>query len=186
MYQKKIIVLNKSIKPRLQNHKQLLSNTKMVSQQQTKQSHVLPVTAGCANHCCSGGRTQEAPFRNATHHFCKLDHRLSWIARDPEDHPVPILCYDQGTFHPQQAAESCAQPEPLQGQGTHSPTDTAHSLAWWLQMTSSPVFRPYRRSALCNNPPVPARPASVSPGSSWPPPPPPAALAGCSSPLPAA
>jgi len=51
-----------------------------------------------------------------------LDHRMAWVEKGHNDHPVPTPCYVQGLHPPDQAAQSHVQPglECLQGWGIHS------------------------------------------------------------------
>jgi len=50
------------------------------------------------------------------------NHRLAWVEKHHNDHPVPTPCYVQGRQPPGQAAQSHIQPglECLQGWGIHS------------------------------------------------------------------
>jgi len=50
------------------------------------------------------------------------NHRMAWVGKDHNAHPVPIPCYVQGHQPADQAAQSHIQPglECLQGWGIHS------------------------------------------------------------------
>ena len=50
------------------------------------------------------------------------NHRMAWVEKDHNDHPVSTPCYVQGHQPPNQAAQSHIQPglECLQGWGIHN------------------------------------------------------------------
>ena len=52
----------------------------------------------------------------------RMNHRMAWVAKDHNAHPVPTPCYVQSCHPPAQAAQSHIQPglECLQGWGIHS------------------------------------------------------------------
>jgi len=64
-------------------------------------------------------------------------HRMAWVEKDHDAHPVPTLCYVQGRQPPDQAAQSHIQPglECLQGWGIHSllgqPVNSAAPPSGW-------------------------------------------------------
>jgi len=67
-------------------------------------------------------------------------HRMAWVGKDHNAHPVPTPCYVQGRQPADQAAQSHIQPglECLQGWGIHSllrqPVPVRNILLYFLSM----------------------------------------------------
>jgi len=92
----------------------MLRNTDFVIQECVASVNPLHVSAAISFSCLTSIKC----LRFASLHFIESqNHRMAWVEKDRNDHPVPTPCYVQGHQPADQAAQSHIQPglECLQG-----------------------------------------------------------------------